>query len=116
MVVAAAALLALPSLLHYDPHAGRWPSLPAVSLRGGLVRLRLSTDITGGTVSPRKMGSMIRRLREANYLTQAELAKKVGVTQSYIAQLESGRKTSPSLERLKKLAKVLDVNVSALLE
>jgi transcriptional regulator with XRE-family HTH domain len=62
------------------------------------------------------MGSMIKRLREVNNLTQAELAKKVGVTQSYIAQLESGRKTNPSLESLKKLAKVLDVNVSALLE
>jgi transcriptional regulator with XRE-family HTH domain len=67
-------------------------------------------------VSPPTMGSMIRRLREAHGLTQLQLAKKVGVTQSYIAQLESGRRTSPSLARLKRLAKALDVHVSALLE
>lgn len=76
----------------------------------------LPIDITGGTVSPRKMGSMIRRLRESKPMTQDALAKKVGVTQSYIAQLESGRKTSPSLPRLKRLAKALDVSISALLE
>jgi transcriptional regulator with XRE-family HTH domain len=62
------------------------------------------------------MGSMLRRLREVNGLTQVELAKKVGVTQSYIAQLESGRKISPSLEMLKKLAKALDVPVATLME
>jgi transcriptional regulator with XRE-family HTH domain len=59
---------------------------------------------------------MIRRLREAKDMTQEQLAKRVGVTQSYIAQLESGRKTSPSLTALKKIAAVLGVNIAALLE
>jgi transcriptional regulator with XRE-family HTH domain len=59
---------------------------------------------------------MIRRLREAQSLTQVQLATKVGVTQSYIAQLESGRRDGPSLAILRKLAKALDVNVAALVE
>lgn len=59
---------------------------------------------------------MIRRLREAEGLTQETLAKKAGVTQSYIAQLESGLKKSPSLPTLKKLARALGVPVTELLE
>lgn len=59
---------------------------------------------------------MVKRLRESKDLTQVQLAKRVGVSQSYIAQLESGRKAGPSLAVLKRLAKALDVNVAALVE
>jgi transcriptional regulator with XRE-family HTH domain len=59
---------------------------------------------------------VLRRLRQAQDLTQAQLAKRAGVTQGYVAKLESGAKKSPSLGTLKKLARVLGVPVAALLE
>ena len=59
---------------------------------------------------------MIRKLREAQRLTQDELAKKAGVTQGYIGHLERGLRKNPSLPALKKIAKALGVPVAALLE
>ena len=76
----------------------------------------LTTNITEGILSPRRMATVIRKLREAQNLTQGELAKKAGVTQGYIAHLEGGLRKNPSLPTLKKLAKALGVNVAALLE
>jgi transcriptional regulator with XRE-family HTH domain len=59
---------------------------------------------------------VIRKLREAQQLTQQELAKKAGVTQGYIRHLERGLKKNPSLPTLKKIAKALGVPVAELLE
>ena len=51
----------------------------------------------------------IRRLRfEANEMTQAELAEKVGVTRQTINAIEAA-KYSPTLELAFKIAKVFDV-------
>ena len=47
-------------------------------------------------------------------MTQAELATKAGVTQSYVAYVESGART-PSLARLRLLAKALKTDLPALL-
>ncbi len=58
---------------------------------------------------------MIRRLRDAKGLTQRALAAKVGVKGAYIAQLETGARKNPSLDVLKRLAKALDVDATALL-
>jgi transcriptional regulator with XRE-family HTH domain len=62
------------------------------------------------------LATVIRRLREAEGLTQEQLAKQADVTQGYIAQLESGLKKNPSLPTLKKLARALGVSVGELLE
>ena len=67
-------------------------------------------------MSPRRLGTVIRRLREAQGLTQIELARRAKVSQGYVAALEGGIKKNPSLPTLKRLAKALDVNVAALLE
>ncbi len=48
-------------------------------------------------------------------MTQAALAKKVGVHQVTIARLETGVRR-PSMDLLQKLAKVLRVKVAELLE
>jgi transcriptional regulator with XRE-family HTH domain len=42
----------------------------------------------------------------------AELAEKAGVTDAYIANLETGKKSNPSLAVLKRLAKALGVPVT----
>jgi transcriptional regulator with XRE-family HTH domain len=47
--------------------------------------------------------SLVCRLRTEAGLTQAELAKKMGTTQSAIARMEGGG-TRPTLETLEKLA------------
>ncbi len=48
------------------------------------------------------------KLREQRGLTQAELAHRIGVSQPFIAKLESGQTHNFSLETLVKLAVALD--------
>ena len=48
-------------------------------------------------------------------LTQMDLAKKAKVSQAYIASLETGTRTNPSLTILKRLAKALGVSLAELL-
>lgn len=57
------------------------------------------------------LNERIAYLRKRRDLTQSELAKKSGVSQSTIAQIESGRK-DPSVKTLGKLAKALDVQLA----
>ena len=59
---------------------------------------------------------MIRRLRTRRKLTQAQLAKRAGVTQGYVARLEGEPALNPSLPTLRKLAKALGVPLASLLE
>lgn len=67
-------------------------------------------------MSFRRLGNMLRQLREAKGLTQVEVAKRAKMTQTYVAKLESGDKKNPSLAILKRLAKALGVPVTELLE
>jgi transcriptional regulator with XRE-family HTH domain len=59
---------------------------------------------------------VIREHREARGWTQADLAKRAKVTQEYIAVIETGKRKSPSLPVLRRLAKALGVPVGELLE
>jgi XRE family transcriptional regulator of biofilm formation len=61
------------------------------------------------------LATRIRKLREAKGMSQSDLAGKVGVTQAYIASLESGARKNPSLDIIRKLAKVLKTDVANLL-
>ena len=54
--------------------------------------------------------------REKAGLTQAELAKAVGVRQATISDLETGKSRRVELDLLERLAKVLGVKAPALLE
>ena len=67
-------------------------------------------------MSPQRLATVIKRLRAQRDMTQEELAKKAGVTQGYIAQLERGLRKNPSLPSLRKLARALGVPVTELLE
>jgi transcriptional regulator with XRE-family HTH domain len=66
-------------------------------------------------VSPRKLSGMIKRLREAKGLSQKALATKSGVTDAYIAMIETGKRKNPSVPVLRRLAKALGVPVADLL-
>ena len=67
-------------------------------------------------MTPRRLSTVIRQLREDQGLSQLALAKKAGVAQGYISALEAGEKKNPSLVILKKLARALDAPVGKLLE
>jgi transcriptional regulator with XRE-family HTH domain len=66
-------------------------------------------------LSPKRLGRVLKTLREEKGLTQVELANKAKVERTYIVKLESGDKKNPSLDILKKLAKALGVPVTELL-
>jgi transcriptional regulator with XRE-family HTH domain len=59
---------------------------------------------------------VLRTLREKRRLSQAEVAKRSGVTRFYVSQLETGLRKNPSLPVLKRLARALGVPVGELLE
>jgi len=62
-----------------------------------------------------RLGRVLKTRRAQRGLTQAVVAQRAGVTQTYIAKLESGDKKSPSLALLQRLAKALDLPVTAFL-
>jgi transcriptional regulator with XRE-family HTH domain len=67
-------------------------------------------------MSPRRLKTVLKALREQREWSMAELAKKADVTDAYIAQLETGKRKNPSLEVLRRIAKALGVPVGELLE
>jgi transcriptional regulator with XRE-family HTH domain len=64
----------------------------------------------------RRVSATIRRLRVRQHLTQAELAKRVKVTQGYISQLEAGTKKALGGRVAVRLAGALGMPVTELLE
>ena len=56
----------------------------------------------------------LRELREAQFLSQVNLATKAGVTEKTIIRLEKGR-SGPKWQTLRKLSEALGVDPSALM-
>jgi transcriptional regulator with XRE-family HTH domain len=52
----------------------------------------------------------LRRLRNARALTQADVAKKAGLSREYLSRIEGGRQ-DPTVGTLEKIAKALKVTV-----
>jgi len=65
-------------------------------------------------MASKRFGMVLKRLREARGLTQQALADKAKVTDAYIAMLETGVRTNPTIDTLKRLAKALKVTVGEL--
>jgi transcriptional regulator with XRE-family HTH domain len=65
--------------------------------------------------TPRQLGMTLKKTRIARGLSRYALAKRVGISQSYVAKLEAGR-SDPTVGMLQRLAKALGVPVTALLE
>jgi len=69
---------------------------------------------TKHTISSYSLPDRIQYIRqELRHLTQSELAKLSGVSQSTVAQVEKGKK-DPSISTLKKIAEALDVHLAVL--
>ena len=64
--------------------------------------------------TPADIGTRIRAVRRERGLTQDDLAEKVGVSRSAVAQWETGR-TGQVTGNLSRIADVLDVNVEFLM-
>lgn len=65
------------------------------------------------SISNYNLPERLKYLRSDRSLTQGELAKKAGVAQSTIAQIESGRK-DPSISTLRQIAAALDIEIAIL--
>lgn len=61
------------------------------------------------------IGGNIKKIRLERGLSLNETARKAGVAPAYLSTLETGKKTNPSLDVLKKIAEVLAVNPNDLL-
>ncbi len=67
-------------------------------------------------MTPKRLGSTLRQLREDKGLNQTELARKAKVGRTYIVKLENGDKKNPSLAILQRLARALGVPLTELLK
>ena len=57
----------------------------------------------------------LRKLREAQRLSQEKLARLSDVANNTIVKIEAGKNLNPTLETLKKVAKALGVSVDELI-
>jgi transcriptional regulator with XRE-family HTH domain len=64
----------------------------------------------------RRLATVLPQLRKKRNLTQVELAQRAEMTRSHLSLLEAGHRKNPSIEILKRLARALDVPVTALLQ
>ena len=64
----------------------------------------------------RHLGGRIRKARQARGLSQQALADKTQLSRIYIAKLEGGERQAPSLAALERIARVLGVKLTDLLD
>jgi transcriptional regulator with XRE-family HTH domain len=62
-----------------------------------------------------QFGANVARAREQHGLSQSQLARKVGVVDTYVSRIERGR-AQPSFQLILALARQLDVTPSELLD
>lgn len=58
------------------------------------------------------LGELIKKYRTESSMYSAELAKKAGVAQSYISDLENGKKKKPRLDVLENIVSILGKSLS----
>jgi transcriptional regulator with XRE-family HTH domain len=69
----------------------------------------------GGALMPEQLGDRIRKARQQFGLSQAALARRVGVSTQTMYQIENNITTDPGVLKVKAVADVLGVSVDALL-
>ncbi|MEY8001930.1 helix-turn-helix domain-containing protein [Clostridium sp. Mt-5] len=60
------------------------------------------------------IGQKIKKIRLKKGMKQYELAKRAGISNTYLSDLEVGR-TTPSIKTLDKLSKALEVDIKLFL-
>ncbi len=65
---------------------------------------------------PKKLGEIVRELREARGLTQAQLAERAQIALSYVTLIEAGQEANLSRQILHRLARALGVPAKRLVE
>ena len=88
---------------------------PALGRRAPVVLLRCHRlpRVIFSSHASEKLGQRIAGLRKAQWLTQAELAKKIGCSVEFISLVERGV-NAPSVAGLEKFARVLKVAIADL--
>lgn len=61
-------------------------------------------------------GSYLRTLRKSRRLSQREIETKSGISNSYICQIENGKREVPTLQIIVKLADAYGVSVHCLID
>jgi len=61
------------------------------------------------------IGKIIREARIANNITLRKFADQVGISATYISQIEQHKCASPSVYRIEKIAKILNLNAYELM-
>ena len=62
-----------------------------------------------------KFGAFIRREREAREIGLREMAKKIGVSPTYMSKVERDEFTPPTEDKVRSIAKILDCNLDELM-
>ena len=63
----------------------------------------------------KNIGESIKKARRIKGFTQVYIAKKAGITQTYLSQIESGSKDNPSKEILQKISDAIGIPVPVFL-
>jgi len=58
----------------------------------------------------------LRKLREIKKISQEKLARLADVSNNTIIKIEAGKNQNPTLDTLKKVAKILEVSVDELIK
>lgn len=62
-----------------------------------------------------RLGKNLKRIRTEKGLTQGDIVRSLGVSRSFVSNIESG-KTNPTLATIAKLAKALNVPIEELIK
>ncbi len=62
------------------------------------------------------IGKNINNIRKQKGFTLSDLAKRTGISKSYLSNIERDLKKNPSIQAMEKIAAVLEVDLKTLLE
>ena len=68
--------------------------------------------LRGGAASPQALGRLLQQSRLAQGLSQQQVAERLGISQSYVSELESG-KTSLALMRIFEIMRLTGMTLQA---
>lgn len=68
--------------------------------------------LRGGVASPQALGRLLQQSRLAQGLSQQQVAERLGISQSYVSELESG-KTSLALMRIFEIMRLTGMTLEA---